>query len=208
MQNSSRTSNLVNATREFLLFIDRRIVGPFPKDVRMRLLAAFLSTALEHANSILLLLETGRNTGSAFALVRTLAETAYRGQWIYFLANDETIKQIKNSRSKIDYPQFTEMAKKIEEFHQTTGLRLFTVDNIDWKTLNGFTHTGLEQIARRFDKQGNVNPTYTEDEIADMIRMTIRQLLHLSITFCAMKEKRQEATEIGIECNRMVKELF
>ena len=51
----------------------------------MRLLAAFLSTALEHANSILLLLETGRNTGSAFALVRTLVETAYRGQCIYFL---------------------------------------------------------------------------------------------------------------------------
>jgi len=171
----------------------------------MRLLAAFLSTAIEHADSILLLLETGRNTGSAFALVRSLVESAYRGQWMYFLSDDEAIKKIC-SQSKDVYPYFSIMATQLEEFHKTSGL--FTVNDFEWKTLNGLTHTGLAQIARRFDKQGNIRPTYTEDEIADMIRLVIRQLLHLSITFCAMKEKRQEATEIGIECNRVVKELF
>jgi hypothetical protein len=206
MQNSSRTGTLVNTTREFVLFINSRLVGPFPKNARMRLLAAFLSTAIEHADSILLLLEIGRNTGSAFALVRALVESSYRGQWLYFLADEEAIKQIKNSQSKIDYPLFAEMAKQLEEFHKTS--RLFTMDKLEWNTLCGFTHTGFEQIARRFDKQGNIRPTYTEDEIADMIRLVIRQLLHLSITFCAMKEQRQEAAEIGIECNRVVKELF
>jgi hypothetical protein len=78
---------------------------------RMHTFSGFLSLLFEHHDSTLRLLETGSNDGSAFALLRVNVETFYRGLWIYLVANDDQIQQMRDGDLK--FPPFLEMTQAV-----------------------------------------------------------------------------------------------
>jgi len=58
------------------------------------------SLALEHISSVLLLLGTGDNTGSAFALARPTVEAALRAVWLYVGATDHEVLKARTGHNK------------------------------------------------------------------------------------------------------------
>jgi hypothetical protein len=46
-----------------------------------------------------------------------------------------------------------------------------------WKTLNGFTHSGLEQLGRRFREDGNIGSNYSDDMVSEVVTISGTLLL-------------------------------
>ncbi len=38
-----------------------------------------------------------------------------------------------------------------------------------WATLNGYTHSGLEQLGRQFRDDGNVGPNYSDEMVIELL---------------------------------------
>jgi Family of unknown function (DUF6988) len=174
-------------------FVWDRIHGDLPNTLRIQLFAGFMAVVLEHHDSILVLLKTQKNYGSAFALMRPLVEAAYRAQWMYTCASDQELESIRDGRNL--YPGFKIMADEIEAKYGTDNF--FGLMKDSWKSLSGYTHTGLEQLARRFDHNGAVIPSYGIDEINEVINSTTAQVIALAIAFCHAIQRPAYAEEIS-----------
>lgn len=168
------------------------IHGEHPSTNKIRLLFLFLSVALEHQDSILLLLSAGNNTGSAFALMRPLIETSYRALWIYACASDEAVTAIETGKEP--YPSFKAMADMVDEGCGLEGVVSRMKDA--WKMLCGYAHTGLEQFGRRLI--GDViAPDYRIEEINEVIQVSTATTVVLAIACCRAVEHHKEADEIA-----------
>jgi hypothetical protein len=130
----------------------------FPSGPRNDLVYAYVALVLEHQNAIVNLIRLNL-VGSAFALLRPQVETAFRGLWTNLIASDEQVTAI-GQRGEEPFPPFRKMAEELDTRYRADGWLLGFAD--DWKTLNGFTHTGLEQLGRRFQSDGNIAPNYEE----------------------------------------------
>jgi len=154
------------------------------------LIVALFSLVLEHHGAVLHLLKAGRFDGSALALVRPLIEASYRGHWIYCCATPEAIKQI--SVGKDAYPKLPRMASDVEKKLGTGGYFAAIVPHL--RTLHGYTHGGMEQLARRYDAPlGNVRPTYPDEIKAENIRVTTAHLTALAIAYCQLISQEKSA---------------
>jgi hypothetical protein len=144
------------------------------------LIASMFSLVLEHHGAILHLFGTGQFDGSALALVRPLIDSAYRAHWIYSCASEENIAKIRKGEDV--YPGLINMATEIEKRVSADGFFLGVGPYI--KALHGYTHGGLEQLGRRFDADGDVRPSYSDDEKSEAIRATTAHLTGLAIAWC------------------------
>src|SRR5271166_6519950 len=90
-----------------------------PNSVRVHTFAGFLTTLFEHHDSTLLLLGTGKNNATAFALARVLVEAFYRGLWVFLCATDEQINQIRAGGEP--YPKFIDMTNAVDQQLGSTG---------------------------------------------------------------------------------------
>jgi hypothetical protein len=156
----------------------------------IELVSRLYSLVEEHHAAILYLLRAGQFDGSAFALARPLVDGAYRAHWLYCCAKPATIKRIREGGNC--YPPFEDMAKSIEERMPTDGLFTAVVPYI--KSLHGFTHGGLEQLARRIDEDGNVKPSYAVSDKQKLIKFTTAHLTVLSIAWCQLISKQFDRT--------------
>ncbi|MBA7642435.1 hypothetical protein ES703_50128 [subsurface metagenome] len=77
------------------------------------LLAAYTDLALEHHESIYLLIDR-KLYGSAFALVRPLFDTFYRAHWVCGCATKEQVHEICNNDS-FQFPKMSDMVRIIDE---------------------------------------------------------------------------------------------
>ncbi len=130
----------------------------FPSSPRNDLVYAYVALVLEHQNAIVNLIRLNL-LGSAWALLRPQVETAFRGLWANSIACDEQITAI-GQRGEEPFPPFRKMADELDTAYDARGWLLGFAD--DWKTLNDFTHSGLMQLGRRFQADGNVAPNYEE----------------------------------------------
>ena len=160
------------------------------------LFASLFSLVMEHHGAILYLLRAGQFDGSAFALVCPLIECAYRAHWIYACAKPDIVLRIKNGEDV--YPPLINMAEEIEKKLDTDGMFQSITPYI--RSLHGYTHGGLEQLGRRFDKAGNVSPNYSNDEKLEVIGITTGYFTALAIAWCQLvsndppdKEPRSKA---------------
>jgi len=163
-----------------------------PNSVRVHTFAGFLTTLFEHHDSTLLLLGTGKNNATAFALARVLVEAFYRGLWVFLCATDEQINQIRAGGEP--YPKFIDMTNAVDQQLGSTG-RL-TLDRPIWRALNGFTHTGLEQLSRRFNAEGDLVPNYSVDEVLQVLRGTTLQMAVMAQVFCVGIERQNDGDQI------------
>jgi len=132
------------------------------------LLAAYTDIALEHHESIYLLIDRKLYV-SAFGLVRPLFDTFYRSRWIYGCATKEQIHEIFNNDS-FQFPKMSDMVQSIDEKYASDTFFSSIKDN-SWSAMCSYTHSGLLAICRRFT--GNtIKPNYNEVEILEVLNST------------------------------------
>jgi hypothetical protein len=146
---------------------------------------------IEHLEAVLLLIRNGK-VGSAFALVRSIFESLYRGDWVLICATDAELEEFEKT-DKIELT-LREMADAIDT---RTGLGKFFSDLKDrgWKPLNSYTHTGLLQLGRRFTGH-KLEPSYKEEEVFQITTMAATCVLMLIRPFLAAYKHDQEAARI------------
>jgi hypothetical protein len=160
------------------------------------IVVALFSLVVEHHGAILTLLKLGRFDGSAFALLRPLIDAVYRAFWVHYCAKPEHLAAIRKGDSP--YPRLPNMADEVDKHMTYTG-GLFSALKPHIKTLHGYTHGGLEQLGRRFDTSGNVQPNYAAGEKLEVINSSTAYLVMLAVSWCQIvdggppeKEKQSE----------------
>ena len=152
---------------QLIKWIDENTAGlAFPTDDRTMLAIGCLDVAIEHQAAIALLTSSSIH-GSAFALLRVLAESLVRGLWLHACATDAELAKFK--RGKLD----KHFQTLISEYELTIGTPSGVLSNFKktaWHSLNGFTHTGFHQVSRRHTL-GRVEGTYPDVEVAKALNV-------------------------------------
>ena len=170
----------IDRSAEVHTFIVKNIPDRFTGDSDEKILVgSLLSLILEHQSAILHLLGTGIFDGSALALVRPLIDGAYRAHWVYCCASPDNIAKIR-AGDKCD-PGLINMAEAIEKAIDAGGFFLTISPYI--RALHGYTHGGLEQLCRRFNADGDIQPNYSDEEKIEAIRSTTAHLVALAIAW-------------------------
>jgi hypothetical protein len=137
-----------------------------PSDPRLNLFYAYLSVELEHQEAILNLAVDPKLRGSAFALLRSQIEAGFRGLWVNKLSSEQEIDSIANHNGE-PFPSFKQMAATLDAYY---GAKAWIAGFADrWYALNGYTHTGLHQLAHRFRSDGKIGPAYTEEMVWELL---------------------------------------
>lgn len=154
------------SSEKFIHWLDKKIDGlSAPNSDRIVLAAGVFDSALEYHKGIVTLV--GQKLYSpAWALARVLYEAYISGVWIQHCATETNLKNIQNGK---DLPgTVRDRVVKIEKVDQFKGGQLMHAQKSNWRLLNSFTHTGLQQILRRH-KEGNVEPNFTAGEIEELL---------------------------------------
>jgi hypothetical protein len=186
----------MSRAEEMHRFIADRLAGKYPDDGRRSLFAAFLSLAQSHHESILVLAGQERLLGSAFALFRPLVEAAYRGLFAAFLATDEEVENIKAGGEPYGY--FNELAAALDAAFKTDEL-FVQFGGESWKMLNGYTHGGLEQLARRIDSEGSLGDHFDPDEVISLLASSTSLLTRTVIPFLQVMQRVEAAHAVSMK---------
>ena len=134
------------------LLLEQLADTKFPSTPRNDLVLAYVAIAIEHQEAIVKLVGL-HLYAPAFALLRLELETMFRGLWANLIADDSQIAAVAQEGAE-PFPRFKAFAKILDESYGADGWIAGFGDR--WTTLNGFTHSGLEQLGRRFHDDGNV----------------------------------------------------
>lgn len=141
-----------------------------PSTHTQRAASRFVSVALQHQHSIVILLET-KNPSSALALLRCMHETCSRGAWIAKCATEDQARSIL--REEFDF----KAAKIYEETQDYFG---FELEKEGRKRLHSYTHTGFYQLKYQRFSDGEIGTRFHP--------LMIKSCLYLSTalltTFC------------------------
>lgn len=155
------------------------------------LLAAYTDIALEHHESIHLLISR-KLYGSSFALVRPLFDTFYRAHWVCGCATKEKVHEICNNDS-FQFPKMSDMVQSIDEKYASDTFFSSIKDN-SWSSMCSYTHTGLLQIGRRFT--GNtIKPNYSDGEILEVLNSTNLVIIFITRLFFIATNQIPEVKE-------------
>ncbi|RZU40330.1 DUF6988 family protein [Edaphobacter modestus] len=153
-------------------------------DKRSNAVLRFVSVALQHHHSILVLMKYGSNDSSALALLRPLKDTCERGTWVASLASDEQIEHLL--RGELDF-QSINAGKHLEEKH---GVGLSKDIR---KILHGLTHTGNEQLSNQFSERGQFESAFDIPVLVGAIRSATVGLMMLTVNACVAAKREDVA---------------
>lgn len=143
------------------------LVGPITiVDTRSQVLLSYTSLALEHQESIVLLVRRGL-CGSAFALARPEFEILYRATWICTCAEPKGADRIK--RGKFTFPKMGDLVAATDAKHGFDFFKYFKASC--WEDQNDFTHSGKLQIGSRLTRD-DLQASYPDDMIAGQVATT------------------------------------
>jgi hypothetical protein len=186
----------MHRAKEMHDFLAIRLAGKYPHDDRRALLATFISVAQSHHEAILLLAGQERLVSSAFALFRPMVEAAYRGLFVAFLATDEQIETIKAGGEP--YGRFNKLANDLDDKFQTDGMYSQYAGDA-WKILNGYTHGGLEQLARRINEEGMLGDHFDPEEIQSLLASSSSLLTRTVIPFLQVMDRSDAAHAVSMK---------
>jgi len=171
-----------------------------PGGYRLNLIFAYFLLALEHQRAIASLVDLELR-GPAFALFRSQVETAFRCLWVGRVATDQQIEDIARNGAE-PFGTFKEMVQKVNEAYQADGRLQITAEG--WKTLNGLTHSGREQLTRQFREDGTFAPNYADDETETLLEFSGE--FSIAIAFCIFHangfDEKYKALELWKKDNR------
>jgi len=163
----------------------------YPDDYRTVVVIGVVAQMIEHHEAILVLV-TQNMIGSAFALARPLFEGMYRGLWLNVPATDGEVEKFI-SKDKIDLT-IAKIAERIDPAYQT-GDFFSDLKKRGWKPLNGYAHTGMLQLGRRFTEH-EVKPSYTDGQITEMTTVLTTCVLVLVSAFLAKQNHSEDAAAV------------
>jgi hypothetical protein len=165
---SEKVKKELDSARKFGEQLEQLVVSKnqFPSDDRNVLLIAYWALMFDFHKGILSLLQS-EFCGSAFALVRPVVEANVRGH-VALKGSEEDLQRIQ----KDDYTvNFKQIGAKIDADFGLDHLMENFLNDVTRKALHSYTHSGLQQLGRRFD--GNeIKPNYSDDEIIEVTRVT------------------------------------
>lgn len=158
---------VLQSAQQLMIWIAERQDGlEIKTDNATRVPGVLLDLCLERHVGIVQLV-TSRINGSAFALIRSQFESLVRGLWLHLCATaDELNEFVEKDRLPLN---FGEMLDVIEQ-HADFGDKVLSQYKIEgWKAMNGYTHGGTHQIARRV-KAASIEPNYQPEEIIEVLK--------------------------------------
>jgi len=159
---------------------------------KILLLTAYFDTAIEHHGAVDLLIKE-KLFGSAFALMRSVAEALYRAAWVNACATPHQLERLLTDDEFIfprDMMEKTDTAYASGDFFQN-------MKKHSWKSMCSYTHTGLLQISRRHGAEdGFIGSNYSEAEILEVLKGSTSFLVILAIIFFRSTDHRDQASEI------------
>lgn len=131
---------------EVVLWIDEHTAGlEFETDERKLIALACFDLVLEH-QAAMAELHSLHLYGSSLALLRVLVEALVRGLWLLKCASESELKKFK--RGDLE-KSFATLIQEVETaIGEKSGI-LSRFKKSAWSSLNGFTHTGFNQVTRR-----------------------------------------------------------
>jgi uncharacterized protein DUF6988 len=184
----------IHHAEEMHQLVSEQLSGTHSGGVRIVLAATFISMAMSHHKSILVLLQVDGLVGSAFALFRPLVEAIYRGLFTAFLANDSQVEKIRIGEES--YPRFSDLAKSLDGLPNTDGF-FSAYSGKTWSTLCGYTHTGLEQLCQRIDSNGIIKANYDLANINQMVNSSTAVLVVGALSLLELEGKQQAWSAIS-----------
>jgi hypothetical protein len=137
-------------------------------DGHARISASLLDLTIEHHAGIVLLVNSFVYA-SAFALVRVMFESFVRAVWLQLCATPQQLETLIE-KDTFDL-HIGDMIDEIEKHEHFQDKVLSKLKKNAWKAMNGYTHGGLHQIARRM-KSGNIQPNYESEEVIEVLKMS------------------------------------
>ncbi len=161
-------------------------IGP-----RTQPLLAYVALALEHVDSITILMKHG-NAGSALALYRPVVEIFWRGSWTAACATDEQVEAMR----KDDF-RFPDAVTLVKDLDKALGTEDFFhgLHKQTWKALNSYTHSGILQLASRYSK-GELTPEYRDDEKISAINSSLIAAALLVTLVLRMHNRADDAATV------------
>jgi hypothetical protein len=128
---------------------------------REALTAGCFDTAIEHQAAIALLCSRGL-PGSMLALLRPMIEATVRGLWLMQCASEAELERFEKGGIE---KNFATIAAEVESASGARTPTLTMMKKRVWSVLHDFTHTGVQQVARRHGA-GRLGPNYPATDIA------------------------------------------
>ena len=173
----------IKETRSILAKIDKVTDGiEYTSSERSNLFMALFDISLEHAKSIVILIENGK-FGSAYTLARPLIETFIRGAWVQSCATQVEVENL-SQRDKIN----KNFGTLIDEVESKTGWPDFFswIKNNLYKNMNSYIHGGNQLAARRFSGDSLIHiPDVEEINALCRLAAMVSFLCLTSIANCA-----------------------
>ena len=187
-------------TRTILAKIDSITDGiEYISSERNNLFMALFDISMEHAKSILILIEKGK-FGSAYALARPLIETFIRAAWVQNCATDVEIERF-SQRDKIN-KNFGILISEVEESTKWPDVFSQIKEGL-YNNLNSYTHGGNQLTARRFKDEKLVHIP-DNDEINVLLRLSVL-VSFLCFTSVSETAEIDNAATIANELNEEMK---
>lgn len=158
---------VLQSAQQLVTWIAERQDGlEIKSDNATRVPGVLFDLCLEHHVGIVQLV-TSRINGSAFALIRSQFESLVRGLWLSLSATADEVQEFVEKDRLL--PKFGEMLDVIEQ-HADLGDKVLSHYKIEgWKAMNGYTHGGMHQVARRV-KTASIEPNYQPEEIIEVLK--------------------------------------
>lgn len=138
--------------------------GDVPADDCNVLLLGYLALLFDYHRGIMQLLSS-RSYGSAFALVRSVVEALVRAHLVV-RGLDDDVRAIREDKYRVNFATIG------PEIDATFGLGgLFENFMKSREALHSYTHSGVFQIARRFQGR-DLRPSYESGAILEVIRFS------------------------------------
>jgi hypothetical protein len=165
----------------------------FESNPRIHLVFGYVVVALEHQDAIAKLVDL-KLSGSALALLRPQVETACRALWVNLISNDTEVAAIREQGAS-PFPEFTKMAAELDTRYNASGWWVRYANR--WGAMNGYTHTGLEQLGCRFQKDGTIAPNYSDKLVTELLVISANTSISLvaSVFRTAGREAEAEALD-------------
>jgi hypothetical protein len=131
-----------------------------------RIPGLLLDLALEHHVGIVHLV-SGRINGPAFALIRTEFEAFVRAVWLQLCATPQELEAfVEKDALPLNFGQMIDTVETHKDFEDKvlSGLKKNT-----WDAMNGYTHGGMHQVARRI-KEDSIEPNYEPEEVIEVLK--------------------------------------
>jgi len=127
---------------------------------RRHLVLACYDVAMEHMAAVALLYRSGLH-GSMLSLLRSLFESVVRGMWLDRCASEGDLERFRNHKLE---KSFGKVVREIESTFSNGPSQLSIIHANTWPALNGYTHTGYNQVVGRHGEEA-LGAAYGEKEL-------------------------------------------